>query len=57
MPRYAKPWIKKLDFNSLPCYYLFDRQGKWVRFGGGDPSGVNYDDLERLIVQMLAEKV
>jgi thiol-disulfide isomerase/thioredoxin len=50
-------WMKKLDFISLPCYYLFDRQGKWVRFGGVESvQGVNYAELEKTVVEMLAEK-
>ena len=51
-------WTKKLDFVvSLPCYYVFDRQGKWVRFGGADSDqGINYDALEKVVVRMLSEK-
>jgi hypothetical protein len=50
-------WSKKLDFNSPPCYYVFDRQGKWVRFRATDyKDGVPYDELEKVIVKMLSEK-
>lgn len=47
---------KQFDFKSLPFYYFFDRQGKWVRFRAADPGGVPYDKLEELVVKMLAEK-
>jgi hypothetical protein len=29
-------WSKKLDFNIPPCYFVFDRQGRWTRFRGSD---------------------
>jgi hypothetical protein len=47
-------WTRKLDFASVPCYYVFDRQGKWVRFGGGKE--ISYDDLDALVVRLLQEK-
>ena len=47
---------KQFEFKSLPFYYFFDRQGKWVRFRAADPGGVPYDKLEELVVKMLAEK-
>jgi thiol-disulfide isomerase/thioredoxin len=51
-------WEKKLGFESLPMYFVFDRQGKWVRLRASDDreKGVNYEMLEKIIVQMLAEK-
>jgi thiol-disulfide isomerase/thioredoxin len=52
----AELWTKKLDCSSLPCYYLFDRQGKWIRFGGRADVTINYDDLESVVVRMLNEK-
>ena len=49
--------LKKLDYEGLPFYYLFDRQGKWVRYRGLDfKDGVPYDDLENVAVRMLSEK-
>jgi thiol-disulfide isomerase/thioredoxin len=49
---------KQFAFESLPFYYVFDRQGKWVRFRAADykDSGVPYDELEKTIVQLLNEK-
>jgi len=48
---------KQFNFVSLPFYYIFDRQGKWVRFRAADyKDGVPYEELERIVVQMLNEK-
>ena len=50
-------WVSKLDCKSLPCYFVFDRRGKWVRFRAGDnENGVNYGELEKTVVQLLNEK-
>ena len=50
-------WNTKVDFTIPPCYYVFDRHGKWVRFRGADyDDGVNHDDLEKTVVRMLSEK-
>ena len=49
-------WSKKLDFTIPPCYYVFDRRGKWMRF---DPNEYG-DDLKKkmdeTILRMLDEK-
>jgi thiol-disulfide isomerase/thioredoxin len=47
---------KTLDFERIPCYYLFDRQGKWVRYGGDPNKDLDYEDLERTVVRLLNEK-
>ena len=52
-------WEKKLELGSVPCYYVFDRHGKWARFRASDypPDNVlNFDDVEKTIMRMLAEK-
>ena len=50
-------WSKKLDFNIPPCYFVFDRQGKWVRFRGADYNdGVPYDEMDKVVLKMLNEK-
>ncbi|MBI2806546.1 MAG: TlpA family protein disulfide reductase [Planctomycetes bacterium] len=50
-------WKEKFGITSLPCYFIFDRQGKWVRFRAEDSeTGVNYDELKKVVVQMLNEK-
>jgi hypothetical protein len=50
-------WTKKLDFNFPPCYFVFDRQGKWVRFRGSDyKEGIPYDEMDKVVLKMLSEK-
>lgn len=50
-------WTKKLDFSFPPCYYIFDRHGKWVRFRGQDfKEGVPYKQMDEVIIKMLNEK-
>ncbi|MBI2806548.1 MAG: hypothetical protein HYX68_16325 [Planctomycetes bacterium] len=50
-------WSKKLDFVFPPCYYVFDRRGKWVRFRATDfDDGIPYAQMDKLILQMLADK-
>jgi hypothetical protein len=50
-------WTKKLDFSFPPCYYIFDRHGKWVRFRGSDyEKGVPYAQMDKAVQQMLDEK-
>ena len=29
-------WSKKLKFTIPPCYFVFDRHGKWTRFNPSD---------------------
>ena len=50
--------VKKFQYEALPFYYLFDRQGKWVRFRASDSpdSKVDYAKLESVLVKMLDEK-
>ena len=50
-------WKKKLDFSAAPCYFVFDRQGRWVRIRGSDHD--NDELLRKLddtIARMLNEK-
>lgn len=50
-------WSKKLDFNIPPCYFVFDRQGKWVRFRGSDyDDGIPYEEMDKVVLKMLGEK-
>ena len=50
-------WSKKLDFTIPPCYFVFDRRGKWVRFRGGDQDDeVLHAELEKTIVRLVNEK-
>ncbi len=50
---------KQFDYVAIPFYYVFDRQGKWVRFRAVDyppKDGVPYNKLEEIVVQMLKDK-
>jgi hypothetical protein len=47
---------KKLDVTFPPCYYVFDRRGKWMRFRSTDEGGVNYQEMDKVILQMLNDK-
>jgi len=51
-------WDAKMGIKSLPAYFVFDRQGKWTRFRADDnkDAGVDYETLEKVVVQMLNEK-
>jgi thiol-disulfide isomerase/thioredoxin len=54
----SEVWEKKLDLGSVPCYYVFDRRGKWVRFRAFDhpDTGIDFVGVEKTIMRMLAEK-
>jgi hypothetical protein len=47
---------KKLDLVFPPCYYVFDRRGKWVRFRAQDENGVDHGAMDKTILRMLDEK-
>jgi thiol-disulfide isomerase/thioredoxin len=46
----------KLRIDSIPCVYVFGRQGKWTKFGGDDDSIVSPPEVEKLVVELLREK-
>jgi thiol-disulfide isomerase/thioredoxin len=46
-------WTKKLGSLSIPCYFVFDRQGRWVRFSG---NSIDYAEIERTALRMVDEK-
>jgi thiol-disulfide isomerase/thioredoxin len=46
----------KLRISSIPCIYVFNRQGKWTKFGGGQDSFVKPPEVEKLVVELLQEK-
>ena len=48
-------WEEKFRFSEPPAYYVFSRQGKWTMFKA-DENGVNYDAMDKLIVELLKEK-
>jgi hypothetical protein len=45
-------WSKKFEFNSTPCVYVFNREGKWTRFLGED----KYADAVRLAESYMEKK-
>lgn len=47
--------MEKLRLKTVPCYYIFNRQGKWTQFGGDSPERVDYAVIDRLIVDLLRE--
>ncbi len=47
----------KLGFNFAPCYFVFDRQGRWVRLRGDDYDPAELPkELDKVILRMLDEK-
>jgi hypothetical protein len=48
-------WQGKLHFVAPPCYFVFNRQGKWVQFKG-EESPVDYPGMEKLVREFLKEK-
>ena len=46
---------QKFHFIAPPCYFVFDRQGKWRQFIG-DERPVDYEAMEKLVVKLLKEK-
>jgi hypothetical protein len=43
-------WQKKFNFFGPPCVYVFNQEGKWVRFVD---DGEHYPQIEKLVVQWL----
>jgi thiol-disulfide isomerase/thioredoxin len=49
-------WQKKLGFPGPPCYFVFNRQGQWTKFEAQDDAPVNYEAMEKFIIERLREK-
>lgn len=51
-------WSKKLDFTFPPCYFVFDRRGKWARFRATDydDEAVLHKEMDALVLRLLNEK-
>jgi thiol-disulfide isomerase/thioredoxin len=47
---------EKLRISSIPCIYVFNRQGKWTKFGGSEDSIVRPPEVEKLVAELLQEK-
>ena len=48
-------WQAKFKIHAVPCVYVFDRRGKWVQFNSEGENEVEYADVEKLVVKLLAE--
>jgi hypothetical protein len=47
-------WQEKWDINAPPAVYVFDREGRWVRFDCSDPDKpFTYADVEKLVQRLL----
>lgn len=49
----AEVWQKKLDTPAVPCIYVFNREGKWVK---KYTTGVDYNEIEKLVVELLNQQ-
>lgn len=47
---------EKLRLSTIPCYYIFNRQGKWTQFGSHSGDKVDYAVIDRLVTDLLKEK-
>lgn len=46
-------WQAKLRFAVPPCYYVFDREGRWTCFSSENENGVDYKGMDQLILKLL----
>jgi thiol-disulfide isomerase/thioredoxin len=44
--------LEKLRFSTLPCAYVFNREGKWYQF----KDDFQYADVEKLVVDLLKKQ-
>jgi thiol-disulfide isomerase/thioredoxin len=53
-----EPIVKdKLHFDgTIPCLFLFNRQGKWMKYGGGRDAEVHVEEIEKQVVEFLKQK-
>lgn len=51
-------WSKKLNFTIPPCYFVFDRRGRWLRFNPSDFDTEEqfHKEMDGTILRMLNEK-
>ena len=45
-------WQKKFNMDGPPSVFVFNREGKWKQWVGGDP----YPEVEKLVVEFLKQK-
>jgi thiol-disulfide isomerase/thioredoxin len=52
-----KLWTTKLRTISVPCYYVFNRQGQWVQFTSPDGKApIDYAKMDQTVLEFLKEK-
>jgi hypothetical protein len=49
-------WQKNLRFVGPPCYYVFNRQGKWTQFSSDAVDEIDPKAIDRLVLEFLKEK-
>ena len=48
---------EKLRVKTVPCYYVFNRQGKWIQFGGNDSAEkIDFAVMDRKILDLLRDR-
>ncbi len=52
----AKLWEAKFDIAAPPAMFVFDRRGKWTRFVPTEDEPIDHAAVEKLVVELLAEK-
>lgn len=45
-------WQAKLRFEAVPCVFVFNRAGQWIRFEGS----IEYSEIEKHVVELLKKK-
>ena len=45
-------WQKRFNMDGPPSVFVFNREGKWKQWVGGDP----YPEVEKLVVELLKAK-
>ena len=45
--------MAKFGIKEIPCVFVFNRDGKWVRLGGDE---VTAEDVEKLVAEWLKQK-
>jgi thiol-disulfide isomerase/thioredoxin len=46
-------WTEKFGIKEIPCVFVFNREGKWVRLSGDE---ITSEDVEKLVVDLLKQK-
>ena len=49
-------WQEKFDISAPPAQFVFDRRGKWTKFVPVEDNPIDHAAVEKLVVDLLAEK-